>query len=396
MTSKGPAMSLESAADEERRMVLDQLEGKSGKGGSPMPKQNRNNSPAPIRSMLDVSTGLVPRHDSNAGIGVGITARASSQSSTVRSMLDIARPTSETSQQRSAQSPLSSSTLSEPPQQEPRRSPSDTPSKPSPVGLPKIDLDNQRDFTQNHQFDVMPSVMNKTASKRSAHVGKAASDRATPSALSAPVSGDLHSLPRLTKAREARHNSTIGVGTRSISPSSRLVHRSGSPGPSLLSSTAPTIPVNAYVTDSGKVVDLDKAYRKLSNVSGGSSSFLSGDPIGERVPIDPVDEGGDAEAAVESSDEDDDDTSEDEWKSESARGRRRNRRKKGSVGSDGDADENANGSRLGTGTSQPREAQSLLAAAEEERRYSLIPLRTSILIRVQARNCHQHTSLNHS
>lgn len=320
-----PTMSLEAAADEERRLVLTQLEGK------PKSPRRAESPVVPVRSMLDVSSGPVPRHGSIAGIGVGITAGASGpQSPTYRSMLDITSPITSPSQQPIA-NPLSFPLTAQTPKQEQRRSSVDSLSRPG-----------------------------------------------APRAMAAAISGDLGALPGFSRTKESRHSSAM-VGGSSTSPSSRTTPRSQSPGGNTLSIVVPaaSLPPNAYVTDSGKVVDMDKAYRKLSNKSHESSSFSTvnneeGDNA--RVHKDAlVNE--DNEAAVEDSDTDEEpSTDEDELTSEASRGRRRSRRKKGSTGSEGDRDDSEAGteSTLGMGQAHgPREARSLMAAAEEERELSL-------------------------
>jgi len=97
-----PVMSLEAAAEEERLKVMRRLEEatKPKKPKSPPLNSDRSESPiSPVRSMLDVSSGPVPRHGSIAGIGVGITDGASGpKSPTYRSMLDITTPITVSSQ----------------------------------------------------------------------------------------------------------------------------------------------------------------------------------------------------------------------------------------------------------------------------------------------------------
>src|SRR5271155_1937800 len=81
-------MSLEAALDEERRQVMDMLEGKTPRAESPSRKQPKPDVQMPnLRSMLDVgvSSGPVPRHGSIAGI------RPLSDQ-TVKSMLDPIAP----------------------------------------------------------------------------------------------------------------------------------------------------------------------------------------------------------------------------------------------------------------------------------------------------------------
>jgi hypothetical protein len=388
-----PVMSLEAAAEEERLKVMRRLEEetKPKKPKSPPLNPDRSESPA-VRSMLDVSSGKVPRHGSIAGIGVGITAGASGpQSPTYRSMLDITSPIPEQSQQHIG-APLASPTSTQSQPQDQRRSSTDAITTP-PQGLPRISDDGKKDPLQKHQFDMLPSIASQALPKRAAQGGKKTTDNQPPKAMAAAISGDLSTLPGFGRVREGRHNSTAGIGGKSRSPSSRLAPRSESPSALNLNTPGSTMPSNAYVTNSGKVVDMDKAYRKLSNRSHGSSSFSTDNSAdfagGGRVHEDPI-ESGDNEAAVESSEEEDDgelSTDDEEVSPDSARGRRRSRRKKGSTGSEVDIDERegGSGSTLAMGQAQgPRQIKSLMAAAEDERKSSLAfvssSLRTNVCI----------------
>ena len=369
-----PVMSLEAAAEEERLKVMQRLEeAKPKKPKSPPLNPDKSESPT-VRSMLDVSSGKVPRHGSIAGIGVGVTAGATApQSPTYRSMLDITSPLPEQSQQHPGTT-LPTPASAQPVSQDQRRSSLDSIPNP-PQGLPKISDDSKKDRLQKHQFDMLPNIASYALPKRTAQGGKKTTDSQPTKAMAAVISRDLSSLPGLGRAREGRHNSTVAKSSESRSPSSRLSPRSESPSALNLNTPGSTMPSNAYVTDSGKVVDMDKAYRKLSNRSHGSNSFSTDNSAesveGGRVHEDPV-EGEDSEGAVESSEEDGELSTDDEEVSpDSARGRRRSRRKKGSIGSDGDTDEKegASGSTLGMGQAKgPRQIKSLMAAAEDERK----------------------------
>jgi hypothetical protein len=377
-------MSLEAAAEEERLKVMRRLEEatKPKKPKSPSLNPDRSESPiSPVRSMLDVSSGPVPRHGSIAGIGVGITDGTSGpKSPTYRSMLDITTPITVSPQH--VGTPLTSSAPTQPLSQDQRRSSADPITSPS-QGLPRIDDGDKKDPLQKHQFGMLPSITSHALPKRAAQGGKKTAEAQPPKAMAAAISGDLSTLPGFARAREGRHNSTVGIGGKSRSPSSRLPPRSESPAALSLSVTGSTMPSNAYVTDSGKVVDMDKAYRKLSNRSHGSSSFSTDNSTefaeGGRIHEDPIEDEAD-EAAVDSSEEDDDgelSTDEDDMSPEAARGRRRSRRKKGSMGSEGDLEESetGSGSTLGMGQAQgPRQVKSLMAAAEDERKSALFTL----------------------
>ena len=128
-----------------------------------------------------------------------------------------------------------------------------------------------------------------------------------------------------------------------------------------------------YVTESGKVVDMNTAYRKMSDSallrSGGALASLpirkGSDPTkgeslapggGVRLATDDF---GDDEDAIESSDDDESDGSSDGegWGSKKRRGRRRTRQSNGSEKHGAD-----------------KAPKSLLAAAEDERTHSIVSL----------------------
>jgi hypothetical protein len=84
-----PKMSLEQALEEERREILQLLDGPKS------PKETRRTSPAPaVRSMMDntSSSGLHRRYGSIAGIGVGVTGPASPRRSSITSPLASSSP----------------------------------------------------------------------------------------------------------------------------------------------------------------------------------------------------------------------------------------------------------------------------------------------------------------
>ena len=125
-----------------------------------------------------------------------------------------------------------------------------------------------------------------------------------------------------------------------------------------------------YVLDSGKVVDMQSAYRRLSDAallrsSGALASLPSrkgSDPAkgeslapGGGVRLATDDYGDDEEAAVESSNDEDEDSegsSGEIWESEKRRGRRRTRQKDVAAKH---------------GSETKKKPRSLLAAAEDER-----------------------------
>ena len=355
-------MSLESALDEERREVLNLLEGRPanhGISGRSPPPSIRTDSPAPaIRSMLDVGS-TQPRHGSIAGINTGITSPPLSAPLT-GSMLNPYSPPSTKVSYSVQTSPVdgASSGL--------HRTQSDASSN-SPA-RPRAGSDNMKsNFPYSKdQFDMTSTVSGQAMPKRVTQGGKKLSSMAS------IMSGqELEPVHPINKDR-GRHNSTAGLmGSHSSkSPSSRLNRRSDSPGTRILNNNSfNPLPIpNKFVSDTGKVIDLSNAYRKLSDAnfmkSGSTLSAQSlqdpavrarldsGEvlsPTGEvRLQKDYYHE--DNEDAVESSEEGR--TSDEEaWGS---RGRRRGRSKEGRN------DESR--------STSPRPAQSLLAAAEEERK----------------------------
>jgi len=218
-----------------------------------------------------------------------------------------------------------------------------------------------------YKFEMLPSIDAHAMPKRVSQGGKLDA-AAKPRAMSS-VYGNSSGFLVNSNSRD-RHNSASGPLSRS---------KSGSPGPGRSASPAtrmlnPTQPAsksnNTFVTDSGKSIDMDQAYRKLSDSAlarseGGLSSLPN------RKGVDPVkgtatapgggvrlatDDDGDDSAAVESSDNASDSSDwDDGWKKTKPKERGRQRSRKSSGGTD----------------SMGREvitAKSLLAAAEQERR----------------------------
>ena len=359
-------MSLESALDEERREVLNLLEGRPanhGISGRSPPPPIRTASPAPVvRSMLDVGSAQ-PRHGSIAGINTGITSPPLSAPLT-GSMLKPYSPSSTKVSHSAQTSPVdgASSGL--------HRTQSDA-STHAP-SRPRAGSDNMKsNFPYSKdQFDMTSTVGGQAMPKRVTQGGKKLSSMA-----SIMQGQELEPVYSGNKDR-GRHNSTAGLmgGPHSSrSPSSRLNRRSDSPGTKILNSNSfNPLPIpNKFVSDTGKVIDLSNAYRKLSDAnfikSGSALSAQSAQDPAVRARLDsgevlsPTGEARlqkdyyteDDEDAVESSD-DGRTSDEDAW---GLRGRRRGRTKKS----------RADSSR----STSPRPAQSLLAAAEEERKCPL-------------------------
>lgn len=307
-------MSLESALDEEMREVMALLEGKSAP-----PRPARNESPhlgarasspvtatSPVRSMLDIG-------------GPPVT----------RSMLDTVSPRS------SSRGPL--------------------PSSPPPSA-------RSVNPEAAYKFEMLPTIEAHSMPKRVTQAGKKNNNN-KPRAMSS-VYGESSDM--LASTRDStRHGSLSGFLGKP---------KSGSPGPGRSQSPGGrklnTHPMNLkpspnkYVTDSGKVIDMNAAYRRLSDAallrSGGNLSNLptrKGSDPATGVTLSPgggvrlaTDDFGDSEGAVETSDDSEDEDGDGGWGAGKSRGRRRTRR---------DSTEQSAGDKV---------ARSLLAAAEEERK----------------------------
>lgn len=360
-------MSLETALDDERREVMDILEGRpspnqglGNRSASPLaPSARRRSPPPPVRSMLDIAGPVT-----------------SNRAQSVRSMLDTGRPASIRSAHGPSTSGASLSTALGR-----RRAGSDT-VEPRPRAV------NDREAVNPHvdyQFQMLPSIQNQALPKRVTQGGK----KQNISSMASIMQGqELGPLPR--GRDQGRHNSSAGIGRGSTSPSSRLLNRSQSPGTGTLMQTP-----GKFVTDSGKVIDMNSAYRRLSDAalikSGGGLSSLPTNPVSQRVHLgtgeslsptgevrlqkDYYEPGENGEAAVESSDEDPQSgSSEDEhWGQRYLRGRKRGRRRMAEDEGDSDNEgSNSDGTNAGEGSvglgkaPGPRKAKSLLAAAEEE------------------------------
>lgn len=397
-------MSLESALDEERREVMSILEGRTAQARAPVRSSTsptgQNPGPAnaapAVRSMLDIAGSAPPRQGPVAGTGVGATSSALRNAPIIRSMLD---PASSPPPNRYSQGVPRSPTILQSSGSGLHRAQSDAGSHPPHTWpRPLSDRDRAVNPTQDYQFDMLPSIQSQALPKRVTQGGKK-QGLATGSMAAILQGQELGPLPR---GRDSgRHNSTAGIlGGHSKSPSSRLSNRASSPGSSMLNTNSfnlmPT--PGKFVTDGGKVIDMNSAYRRLSDVallnSGGNLSNLpgrntervragSGEVIspsgGVRLQKDYYERGEDMEGAIESSDEDPTGSSgEDGWDSRSLRGRRKRRRKRGAGGTDADtADSETDGALTGEATAGnlgmgrapgPRKVKSLLAAAEEERK----------------------------
>ncbi|KAF2420280.1 hypothetical protein EJ08DRAFT_665642 [Tothia fuscella] len=344
-------MSLEAALDEEMRDVVALLEGRKIKAEQRQASRIRAASPgvaaSPVRSMLDVGSDAVGpgRHASIAGTSLaGVSSPTGStfsqQSAPVRSMLDyMASPP-----------PTPGSFVSRP-----RRPSLGSSSPPAPNRGSTVQNKSPED---SYNFEMLPSIESKAMPLRVAQGGK---KKVKPNAM-ATIFGDSAS-----RRGDGRANSVsiLGKSQSSVSPNPRpMGGRSQSPGGRMLNNNSMNLHVNpgTYVSDSGQVIDLASAYRRLSDAallkSGGTLSNLpmvkGANPLkGEQLAPD----GGmrltkdyDQDEAVDSSDEESG-SSEDEWSAERRRGRGRTRKGSGSLEDDG----------------RPS-VKSLLGAAEEERK----------------------------
>lgn len=366
-------MSLEAALDDERREVMNILEGRPtqsrNRSDSPYGQSGGNRNPAPpVRSMLDIAGPVASKKTATSGHASGAGY------SGVRSMLDTDGQGSVRSTKTAPTSPEISKSLGS----GLHRARSDA-SESRPRAF------NEReggvDLNADYQFSMLPTIQNQALPKRVTQGGK----KQSKSSMAAIIQGqELGSLAR--EKDRGRHNSTAGVGGSSRSPSSGLFNRSQSPGGSLM-----PVP-GKFITETGKIIDMNTAYRKLSDAallnSGGGLANLptnttatnvhlskgeSLSPTGEiRLQKDYYRNEGGKEDAVESSEEDPQTGSsgDEVWGQRGIRGRKRGRLRKGMRDGESDAEDSENETEgaIGLGKAPgPRKVKSLLAAAEEER-----------------------------
>lgn len=366
-------MSLEAALEEERREVMNILEGRptinrdkfNGQTSSSGQNTGVKSAAPPIRSMLDIDDLPAPKHASSSS-----AASAHGKSSpAVRSMLDIETP-------------------------EPTRDPSKTPSSlqsphtPS-SGIHRTPASDSRpralndrdgvDPSTDYQFSMLPSIQNQALPKRVAQGGKKSI---------APIMQGHE--PASQREREGGRGHTMAGRGGSGSPSSPAFNPSQSPGMGLTPGLM--LDRTKYVTESGKVIDMTTAYRKLneaallnagsglsnppSNTAAGSTTAGKGEllsPSGEpRLQEDYYPAEGDEDEIGESSEEGEHEggSGDEHWGPTGTRGRRRGRQLKGNVGTEGQGlGSHDTEGMVGLGkTPGPRKPKSLLAAAEEERK----------------------------
>lgn len=336
-------MSLEAALDEERREVIALLE---GRGATSPRSQQRNPSPHVAGRAQSPANAVSP----------------------IRSMLDVGDThTANFSHIKPSGRVKSPSSLGR------ARSP--------PLSARGRGLNPESAY----KFEMMPTIEAHSMPKRVSQGGK--KDKRSMSSVYG-ASSDLHSV---TGTREKGSYGAL-LGKPSASPHQS---RSQSPGGRKLNLMSDP---NTYVTESGKVVDMNSAYRRLSDGamlrSGGALASLpvrkgsdpakgvTTGPDGE-VRLAKDDFGDDSERAIQSSDDDDDDDDDSSGSSDDEnlgpqdrRGRRRTRQDDGSE---------KHGAEVIT-------AKSLLAAAEAERTpFCVSPSILSQLILQQAKKSRQTT-----
>jgi hypothetical protein len=360
-------MSLEEALDEERREVLEILEGYSPQRSNP--SSDRHTSPAPvIKSMLDISADppYPRRYGSIAEIGVGVT-QLSGQGFL---MGDIGN-----SQSASISMSIRSSTTSPTAAKEAihERKRSDRRSLDSATEVPAASRQTLErpaaDFSADYQIRLMPNL---SLTKRK----KSPAKNLVPnqSSITLGTSSDIATWAGfMGKKVTGQQSANLGLSRKSKSPSgqSKAPASSASPNPS------------KYVTESGKVIDMDYAYKHLSNAalskSGGSLAALPGieprhgyaenkESSAEDVDMclreDDYEDGEFGSGFATSEEEADDTSSGDDGFSprpsfEQRRGRKKLPRSMSLIGQSDDKEKRE--------VDQPRRPQSLLAAAEEER-----------------------------
>ena len=375
-------MSMEAMLDEERREVLALLEGTNPR---PRPLSNleaRSPSPytprSPVRSMLDIgddppSPELLLPPMSPRGFS---TKPASPRAAPVRSMLDVdSPPLQPVRSMLDVDTPLPAarqvfSTPSSPTDSHTRthaagtahpRSMSDTSNRPVDFG-PRLGP-ARGDPTSEYQFSgIITNNAGQALPKRVTQGGKGGKRASTANAMAEIMRGnDVTSL--VLPGDRGRHHSTSGPsgrpGSKSKSPNNRPALRTQSPRAPLLGRTMS--PAGRAVLNDPEIVDYNNAYRRLSDAalarSGGSLSELgrrksSNYMVGTgRLAKDYL--GPDGELLVEESSEDDISSSEDEGQ----RGRKSAR-----------SIEQLKAPSSASPESQ-RQVKSLLAAAEEERKW---------------------------
>lgn len=374
-------MSMEAMLDEERREVLALLEGTNARPRPPSALGARSPSPytprSPVRSMLDI--GDDPPHSdllSPVSPKSASTKTAAAQAAPVRSMLDVdSPPPPPVRSMLDVDSPLPParqvlSTPSSPTESHARplaahaphpRSLSDASNRPVDFG-PRLGP-ARVDPTSEYQFSgIITTNAGQALPKRVTQGGKRSS------AMSEIMRGnDVSGL--VLPGDAGRHHAATGPsrpGNKSKSPHGRSGMRSHSPRAPLIGRTLS--PAGRAVLNDPEILDYNNAYRRLSDAalarSGGSlselgrrksSNYMTGTGRLVKDYLAP-----DGELLVEETSEDNDSSSEDEG----------DRGRKTARNLDNLKAPNTSGS-----PESQRQAKSLLAAAEEERKWWAKPAR---------------------
>lgn len=354
-------MSLESALDEERREIMALLEGRPQRVSSPARAQSPAAAKSPVRSMLDIGGPPPPARPSMLDVG--------GPPPTATRHMSIAAPV--------VKGPLGGGV----------RSPSASSASPPPQIRTALGS-SPRNPEDAYQFEMLPTIEAHSMPKRVTQGGKKKKQ---------PTQAD--EILEAVRDR-GRHGSAMGLlGKHKSSSPAPAGGRSASPGGRKLNTNSLNLmpSPNKYVSESGKIVDMNNAYRRLSDAallrSGGSLSHYSSrkaSDAGSRDHVAP--DGGvrlekdyyadDDEDAVASSEEEKglSGSSDEEW-TENKRGRRRHRQKD----DDDDDDDKAS-----------RSPKSLLAAAEDERKYlALVFVQVQLTQRIglQVSSKYQYRSL---
>jgi hypothetical protein len=341
-------MSLEAALDEERKDILAILEGR------PLPSRlnaanKRAASPAgqstmsPVRSMLDVGDDPLPsssiRHNSVAGMGVGI----SSPQGNYRSLLGQGASGGRNN------STSRASGASPPPFSQRSASPAMNSSQ------PRINVE------KDYNFEMYPTNEHGSLPKRVGQAGKKTSN----AGIFGSYDTSRSEATRQMLGKQQKSHSPAGMFGRSKSPPLTKASRLNTNSSGLM------VGPNTFVTDTGQLIDMSNAYRRLSDAalirSGGSLAGLpsnkNSDPRrGEFMTADGgvrLTEDYSEDEAVDSSDSTEPSSGEEDgWGTAKRRGRGRRRDDEGSD------DEDA-------GEPRGRQPKSLLAAAEDESNYAI-------------------------
>ena len=358
--------------------------GRSGGSASSASGPVRTGSPftaqrSPVRSMLDVEPA-VPRHKSLPGTNESGKSSPPIRSMldvgnvpAVRSMLDIHLPVpSATASTKSAQSSPTEANHRTAIANNQHRSLSDAASLPAGFGprAPVTGPTTGLNPTSQYQFSgyLQSNPGGPVVPKRNTQAGK----KPQVSNLMAEVvrGGDLSSFPSLDNGR-SHSVASSGIGNnaaKSKSPSNRLGLRSDSP-----LSSRPSLELSKLTLNDGSVIDMNNAYRRLSDANlassaGGISSLSeksrqrrtnSGDAA---IPEDAG--GGRLEKEYAGEDVLEDSSDEDDGSDEEGNRGRKKEVKENEHGHDPESQT------LGMGRAKgPRTARSLMAAAEEEREF---------------------------